>query len=230
MVAVTQEGFRAPVDKTRHHLGLSPVAPRNQGKALQPPSSAGQRSSSSCADRCSRQEEEAESSPGRGGPWLCTAHSPGCGCDRIPAATSLQPTPPASSPPTLVPPAPRRRDPPSLPSTSVPISPNTQLLLSHCLMLTVTSPPLPLHRARPPQSLLHSETNGGKSLLAAGAHTVTVTELGWGPKPPPHTGSAAATCALDRDLRPGCAQTLRPLQGPCRFGAPPLGPQIEPGA
>lgn len=34
MVAVTQEGFRAPVDKTRHHLGLSPAAPRNQGKAL----------------------------------------------------------------------------------------------------------------------------------------------------------------------------------------------------
>lgn len=34
MVAVMQEGSRAPVDKTRHHLRLSPAAPQNRGKVL----------------------------------------------------------------------------------------------------------------------------------------------------------------------------------------------------
>lgn len=34
MVAVMQGGFRAPVDKTRHHLWLSLAAPRDRGKVL----------------------------------------------------------------------------------------------------------------------------------------------------------------------------------------------------
>lgn len=134
------------------------------------------------------EEEEAESSPGRDRPWLRTAHSPSCGCDRVPHPQ-----------PHLLPlfPPPRKMRPSILAEHQRANFPKHQAPLSLCLMLIVTSSPLPLHLSRPPQSLPHSEKNGGKSLLAAGAHTVTGTELGWSPNPPPYTGSAAATCAPD---------------------------------
>lgn len=102
---------------------------------------------------------------------------PGCALLTLPAvAVTASQRPQAFSPhpqPHLLPllsPLPPQEDetlhPCQAPVCQFPQTPGS--FSSHCLMLIVTSSPLPLHLSRPPQNLLHSEKNGGKSLLAAG--------------------------------------------------------------
>lgn len=93
---------------------------------------------------------------------------------------------------------------------------------SHCFMLIVTSSPRSLHLSCPPQNLLHSEKNGGKSLLAAGAHTVTDMEQGWSPKPRPTQEVLLLpvpwTVTSGQDANRYCSHCW----GPCGYGTPPL--------